>query len=139
MKRKLVALSIWIIFTVVAINAIWLFVFVISSIFDLDTLIPRHQEIVSRILGEQHAWFFTKAIGVAEILMVVWILSRIKSRFCAIFQMAIVGAMNVIEFMLAADILLFGRMNIVFASLFIALIYFNEFVLRQPKSINQVV
>jgi hypothetical protein len=53
--------------------------------------------------------------------------------------MAIVGAMNVIEFMLAADILLFGRMNIVFASLFIALIYFNEFVLRQPKSINQVV
>jgi hypothetical protein len=71
--------------------------------------------------------------------MVVWILSRIKSRFCAIFQMAIVGAMNVIEFMLAADILLFGRMNIVFASLFIALIYFNEFVLRQPKSINQVV
>lgn len=47
-------------------------------------LVPRHQEIVSRILGEQHAWFFTKAIGVAEILMVVWILSRIKSRFCAI-------------------------------------------------------
>lgn len=101
-------------------------------------LVPRHQEIVSRILGEQHAWLFTKAIGVAEILMVVWIVSRIKSKFCAIFQMAIVGIMNITEFILVPDLLLFGRMNVVFASLFIALIYVNEFVFPQPKSINQV-
>lgn len=34
-------------------------------------LVPRHQEIVGRILGEQHAWLFTKAIGISEILMIV--------------------------------------------------------------------
>lgn len=45
MKRKLVALSIWIILSVVSINVIWLFVFLISSIFELDTLIPRKDNI----------------------------------------------------------------------------------------------
>lgn len=101
-------------------------------------LVPRHQQIVARILGEQHAWFLTKAIGVAEIFMFVWILSRIKSRFCAIFQMAIVATMNIIEFILAPDLLLFGRMNIVFASIFIALIYVNEFVFRKREALNDV-
>jgi uncharacterized membrane protein YphA (DoxX/SURF4 family) len=99
----------------------------------LLNLVPRHQEIVGRILGEQHAWLFTKAIGMSELLMVAWILSRIKSRFCAVFQMVIVGVMNIIEFILVPDLLLFGRMNIVFASMFIALIYFNEFVLDKSK------
>lgn len=102
--------------------------------------VPRHQEIVGRILGEQYAWLFTKAIGVSEILMVVWILSRIKSRFCAIFQIAIVGTMNVIEFILAPDLLLFGRMNIVFAAIFIGVIYINEFFLgRKVVQSNQVI
>jgi len=101
-------------------------------------LVPRHQEIVSQILGEQNAGLLTKAIGTAEILMVVWVLSRIKSRFCAIFQMVIVGTMNIIEFILVPDLLLFGRMNIVFASLFIALVYVNGFVFRKREAINQV-
>ena len=92
-------------------------------------LVPRHQEIVGRILGEEYSWLFTKAIGIAEILMVVWIVSKIRSRFCAIFQIAIVGTMNFIEFILVPDLLLFGRMNIVFASIFIVIIYVNEFVL----------
>jgi hypothetical protein len=104
-------------------------------------LVPRHQEIVERILGEQHAWFFTKAIGVSEILMVVWIFSRIKTRISAVFQMAIVGVMNILEFILVPDLLLFGRMNILFAFLFIVLIYVNEFVLGRQDTIhsNQVV
>lgn len=91
-------------------------------------LVPRHQEIVRRILGEEYSWLFTKAIGIAEMLMVVWILSKIRSRFCAIFQIAIVGTMNVIEFILVPDLLLFGRMNVLFASIFIVIIYVNEFV-----------
>jgi hypothetical protein len=90
-------------------------------------LVPRHQEIVGRILGEQYSWWLTKAIGVSEILMVVWILTRIKSRFCTIFQLAIVGTMNIIEFILAPDLLFFGRMNIVFAAVFMVVIYVNEF------------
>lgn len=99
-------------------------------------LVPRHQEIVARILGEQYSWLITKAIGVSEMLMVVWILSRIKIRFCAIFQMVIIATMNMIEFVLAPDLLLFGRMNIVFASIFIVLIYVNEFVVKKSKATN---
>jgi hypothetical protein len=97
-------------------------------------LVPRHHEIVARLLGEQYSGLFTKAIGVSEMLMVVWIMSRIKSRFCAIFQMVIVGTMNIIEFILVPDLLLFGRMNIVFASIFIGLIYVNEFILTKHKA-----
>lgn len=103
-------------------------------------LVPRHQEIVGRILGQQHAWLFTKSIGVAEMFMVVWILNRIKSRFCAIFQIVIVGAMNIIESILAPDLLLFGRVNIVFASIFIVLIYVNEFFFdKKVAQSNQVI
>jgi hypothetical protein len=103
-------------------------------------LVPRHQQIVARLLGEQHAWLFTKAIGVSEILMVAWIISRIKSRFCAIFQMAIVGTMNIVEFIFAPDLLLFGRMNIVFAAVFIVVIYLNEFFFGRQRAVpsNQV-
>ncbi|MCD9017167.1 DoxX-like family protein [Parachryseolinea silvisoli] len=99
-------------------------------------LVPRHQEIVARILGEQYSEPFTKVIGISEIVLAVWIVSRIKSRFCAVFQMAIVGMMNIIEFIIAPDLLLFGRMNIMFASMFIMLIYVNEFILGKHKAIR---
>jgi hypothetical protein len=94
-------------------------------------LVPRHQQIVSRILGESHAQLLTKAIGVSEILMAVWILSNIKSRLNAMAQMLIIALMNCIEFILAPDLLLWGRANAAFAFLFIALIYYNEFKLRK--------
>jgi hypothetical protein len=99
-------------------------------------LVPRHQQIVGRILGEQYSLLITKAIGISEMLMVMWILSRFKSRFCAVLQMVIVGTMNVVEFTLAPDLLLFGRMNIVFASIFIALIYVHEFLLNKRVAVH---
>jgi hypothetical protein len=94
----------------------------------LLNFVPRHRLIVSEILGNEYATLLTNAIGLSEVLMVVWILSRIKKRFCAISQMAIIGTMNILEFFLVPDLLLFGRMNILFAGIFIALIYINEFV-----------
>lgn len=97
-------------------------------------LVPRHELIVSKILGEEHALLFTKVIGGAEVLMMIWILSGIKSRFAAVFQIVIVMTMNVLELFLVPDLLLFGRLNIVVASLFAALIYINEFKLRTVKS-----
>jgi hypothetical protein len=95
---------------------------------------PRHQEIVARILGEEDAWLITKFIGVAEVLMTFWILANIQRRFCAILQMSIVAVMNILEFALAPDLLLFGKLNLVFAFLFIVVIYVNEFVLTKGKS-----
>ncbi|WP_245705453.1 hypothetical protein [Chitinophaga filiformis] len=43
--------------------------------------------------------------------MAVWILSGIKSRLNAILQMVVVAAMNIPEFFLVPDLLLWGRLN----------------------------
>jgi len=110
------------------IAAVWL----INGLYcKLLNLVPRHQEIVARILGGSHAGILTKLIGLSEILMAVWILSRIKSRLNAIFQILIVAVMNSIEFILAPDLLLWGKANAIFAFLFIILVYFNEFRLNK--------
>ncbi|MEV4881547.1 DoxX-like family protein [Chitinophaga ginsengisegetis] len=89
--------------------------------------VPRHQLIVARILGETHAALLTRTIGILEAGMAIWILSRIKSRWCALAQILLVAAMNVIEFIAAPDLLLFGRINIIIAAVFIFIIYRNEF------------
>jgi hypothetical protein len=93
-------------------------------------LVPRHQEIVARILGKDHAGLFTKAIGLSEIAMAVWILSGIKTKLNATVQILVIAIMNMLEFILAPDLLLWGRANAIFAFLFILLIRYNEFRLR---------
>jgi uncharacterized membrane protein YphA (DoxX/SURF4 family) len=89
--------------------------------------VPRHQEIVGRILGEEHALFFTRLIGTGEILFALWILSGIQRRWSAITQIAIVLLMNVIEFKLAPDLLLFGRANFLVALAYVSLVAMVEF------------
>jgi hypothetical protein len=91
----------------------------------LLNLVPRHREIVARILGDEHSFFLTKTIGVLEILMAAWVFSRKNYRLAAIVQAGIVGTMNIIEFILAPDLLLFGRINILFAAAFIVLVLVN--------------
>lgn len=90
-------------------------------------LVPRHQLIVSRILGEEYSVAISKTIGILEILMFAWILSGIKSRICALTQIVVIAAMNVIEFILAPDLLLFGRLNLLIAVAFILIIFLTEF------------
>ena len=92
--------------------------------------VPRHQEIVARILGNDHSRTLTILIGVSEIIMAVWILSGFKSRLNAITQIIIVASMNILEFILVPDLLLWGHYNSLFAFIFILLIYFNEFYLK---------
>jgi len=97
----------------------------------LLNLVPRHEMIVARILGNNsHAGLLTKLVGAAETLMAIWILSRIKPRLNSIFQIVIIAVMNCIEFVLAPDLLLWGRFNAAFALLFIVFIYYNEFKLN---------
>ncbi len=88
---------------------------------------PRHKEIVGQILGGLYELLLTRFIGTLECLMFLWILSNIKSRFCAIFQIIIILTMNFLEFALVPDLLLFGRFNILVAIAFCYLIYWNEF------------
>lgn len=80
--------------------------------------VPRHEEIVARILGAEHADPLTRLIGGAEIVFAIWILSGLRRRWSAWTQIAAVMTMNVIEAALAPDLLLFGRFN-----LFVALAY----------------
>ena len=94
-------------------------------------LVPRHQEIVARILGNDHARPLTIVIGFSEIAMAIWILSGIKSRLNAIAQIIIIATMNMLEFILVPDLLLWGRFNALFAFLFILLIFYNEFYGRE--------
>lgn len=94
-------------------------------------LAPRHQQIVAEILETKHSRFLTIAIGCSEILMALWILSNIKSRLNAIIQITIVAIMNTLEFILVPDLLLWGRLNALFAFLFILVVYFNEFYLNK--------
>lgn len=103
-------------------------------------LVPRHQLIVSRILGEEYSFFFTKTIGVLETLMAAWIVSGIRPRLCAITQITVVAIMNFIEFLVVPDLLLFGRINCIVAAFFILLVALNEVLFKEPgyalKKIN---
>lgn len=94
-------------------------------------LVPRHEQIVSRILGNEYAPLLTKLIGVSEIFMAVWVLSQIKTRLNVWLQILIVASMNILEFILVPDLLLWGKANSLFAFLFIVLVFYNEFVLNK--------
>ena len=103
-------------------------VWIINGLFcKVMNLAPRHQEIVAKILGSEHARLLTFLIGVAEIGMAVWILSGIQKRLNALTQIFVIAIMNALEFFLAPDLLLWGRVNVFFAFVFILLIYYNEF------------
>jgi DoxX-like family len=93
--------------------------------------VPRHKQIVGEILGTNYAHTLTKMIGFGEIFLFVWILSRLYTRFCAILQIVLVLTMNVIEFIVASDLLLFGKLNIFIAIIFATIIYWHEFILKK--------
>jgi hypothetical protein len=96
-------------------------------------LVPRHEKIVAVILNDEHSRLLTVLIGLAEVVMAVWILTRYRPKLNAIMQIGVVAAMNILEFVFVPDLLLFGRVNAVFALLFIGVIYYNEFVLSPIK------
>lgn len=92
--------------------------------------VPRHEAIVGRILGEEYSSELITIIGISEVLVAVWILTGIVPRICAIFQITLVLLMNVLEFWLIPDLLLWGRANFLFALLFVLVVYVTEFRLR---------
>jgi uncharacterized membrane protein YphA (DoxX/SURF4 family) len=109
-------------------------VWIINGLFcKVLNLIPRHQEIAAKILSlnHYHSRIITILIGISEIIMALWILSKFKTKLNAIAQIIIIATMNTMEFFLAPDLLLWGKANSLFAFLFIVLIYFNEFYLNK--------
>jgi len=92
--------------------------------------VPRHAEIVARVVGDAFAGPLTVVIGVAELVMLAWFLSGRHTRLCAAAQVAIVLTMNVIEQVIAADLLLFGRFNLLLACLFCGVVIVRERAVR---------
>lgn len=93
-------------------------------------MVPRHRQIVGRFLGDEHALLMTRTIGFFEIMMVVWILSRLFPRVCATSQILLVITMNVMEVVWTADLLLFGRWNLIPGSLFILVVWADQWQLN---------
>lgn len=94
-------------------------------------LVPRHEQIVGRILGVEFSKPTTILIGVSEIVMVFWFLSNFKSKLNGIVQIGIVAIMNILEFIIVPDLLLWGKFNVLFALCFILLVYFYQFYLNK--------
>lgn len=113
------------------IAAVWL----INGLFcKVLSLVPRHQEIVERILNTNNSRVLTVLIGLSEIIMTIWIVSGFKSKLNALTQITIIASMNILEFILVPDLLLWGHYNSLFAFLFIVLIYFNEFYFKSKNT-----
>ena len=89
--------------------------------------VPRHEAIVSAILGPGHARLLTVLIGSAEVVMAVWIFSGWKAGLNARLQILAIAAMNLLEFLLVPRLLLFHRFNSVFVLLLILAIAFAYF------------
>ena len=89
-------------------------------------LAPRHEAIVARILGPEHSFLITKLIGIAEVCVCVWVLTGKARRLATIAQVIVVAVMNTLEFFLAPDLLMFGKGNALFATIFICILIWNE-------------
>jgi uncharacterized membrane protein YphA (DoxX/SURF4 family) len=96
-------------------------------------LVPRHEQIVARILGEDHSRLLTILIGLSEVIMAIWILSSYNTKLNAIAQIVVVATMNILEFTLVPDLLLWGKLNSLFAVIFILVVYYNEFYLNKKQ------
>jgi uncharacterized membrane protein YphA (DoxX/SURF4 family) len=114
----------------ICIASVWL----INGLFcKVLNFVPRHEEIVGRILGNSHSRLLTILIGISEVGMAIWILIKWRPKLNAITQILVVAIMNILEFILVPDLLYWGKMNSIFAFMFILLIYYNAFHLnRKP-------
>ena len=115
------------------IASIWLINGLVCKVLNMA---PRHQEIVAAILGDENARMLTMLICFAEIIMAAWILSGIQPSFNAVIQIVVIAIMNILEFILVPDLLLWGKFNLLFAFIFILIIYYNSFH-REKKVIRE--
>lgn len=90
-------------------------------------LVPRHEQIVANILSEDYSRPLIITIGCLEIAMAFWILSNKYSKLNAVVQIVIIAGMNILEFVITPELLLWGKLNAFFAFILIIAIYYNHF------------
>ena len=94
-------------------------------------LVPRHEQIVGQIIGTSSAGTFTFWIGIGETALGIWILTGKRMKETAVIQILLIGTMNTLEFMMVPELLLWGKLNALFAFLFILVIYINAFLVQR--------
>ncbi len=87
----------------VIIGGIWIFHGLYSKLLDG---IPRHRQIVGRVVGNRIAGPATKAIGLFEVSLGIWIFTGWQPIGCAAVQTLALVGMNTVEILLAADLLI---------------------------------
>jgi hypothetical protein len=97
----------------ITVGSVWLFHGLYSKILNG---IPRHRQIIARILGNRIAGVATVAIGLFEILLGVWAFSGSWRIECALVQTLAIVAMNTLEIRLARELLI-SAMGMVFLNL----------------------
>ena len=85
------------------IGSVWIFHGLYSKLLNG---IPRHQKIVGRVIGNKFAGFATKAVGLCEVLVGVWVFTGWERSSCAVVQTVAIVSMNVLEILLAGDLLI---------------------------------
>jgi len=91
----------------------------------LLNLVPRHEEIVKEVLQTEWSREIVVAIGIGEIIIALWIMLDIKVRLHSFLQIFLVALMNILEFTRSPELLLWGKLNIIFAGVFIALVIYH--------------
>ena len=87
----------------ILIAGVWIFHGLYSKILNG---IPRHRLIVGKILGDEWERSAVLAVGIAEVLLGAWVLSRRRPRACAATQTMAIVAMNTLEILYARDLLI---------------------------------
>ncbi len=105
----------------ILIGSVWVFHGLYSKV---SEGIPRHRQIVARILGEGIADRATLAIGILEVLLGLWVFSRIQQRTCALVQTLALVCMNFLEILLARDLLISAPGMVALNLGFISLIWY---------------
>lgn len=82
--------------------SVWLFHGLFSKVL---SGIPRHQQIVARVVGQDLSRAATLLVGAIEICIAGWVVSRRAPRACAATQTALLASMNALEIVLARDLL----------------------------------
>jgi hypothetical protein len=111
------------------IGAVWIFHGLYSKLLNG---IPRHRQIVARILGERHARLATSVIGIGEIIVGLWALSGWERVLCASAQTAALVAMNTIEIAMAADLLISAVGMVLLNGTFLTVIWTWALASRTP-------
>jgi len=96
--------------------------------------VPRHQEIVSRLLSEEWQRELTLLIGLSEIALALVIWSGWKRSFVNWTQIVLILSMNILEVVFVPELLLWGRWNGLLALFFVLFLYGYERTYR--KSTN---